>query len=177
MNKCPKCRAAMYQDYGKTGEPGGRVYHYVDGPDCKGRQLAQAEERANVAAAHQSGFEEGAMDLAAMKDRAEKAEAAECGNGPCGDALDALWDDIILAHKPNYGEWEYPGMAARHITAAFYDLRADNVRLREVLADAQDYICSGITDATAHAILMDEINALLDDTEQAAREKENDDER
>jgi len=189
----------------------------------------------DVAAAHQSGYEEGAMDLAAMKERAEKAEAAECGNGPCGDALDALWDDIILAHKPNYGEWEYPGMAARHITAAFYDLRADNarlrgwvndlqsgmyincvycghrfgpedevpatmaealkehvekcpehpmsalkadnVRLREVLADAQDYICSGITDAPAHAKLMDEINALLDDTEQAAREQENDDER
>jgi len=31
----------------------------------------------DVAAAHQSGYEEGAMDLAAMKERAEKAEAAE----------------------------------------------------------------------------------------------------
>lgn len=47
----------------------------------------------------------------------------ERGNKPSADALDLLWKEVILAHKPNYGDWEYPGQAYRHLLAEFNDLR------------------------------------------------------
>jgi hypothetical protein len=40
-------------------------------------------------------------------------------NDACGHALQKLWDEIIVARSPNYGDWEYPGQAYRHIKAEF----------------------------------------------------------
>ena len=42
-------------------------------------------------------------------------------DNPCRNALDLLWQEIIIAHKPDYGDWEYPGQAYRHIKAEFED--------------------------------------------------------
>lgn len=36
---------------------------------------------------------------------------------PSTDAIDDLWRDIILETHPDYGDWEYPGEAYRHILA------------------------------------------------------------
>ncbi len=44
-------------------------------------------------------------------------------SNPCADALEDLWRDVLLARDPKYGDWEYPGMAYRHLLAEFYDLR------------------------------------------------------
>lgn len=53
---------------------------------------------------------------------------------PCADALDLLWRDVILAHKPEYGDWEYPGFAYRHLLAEFNDLRARVAQQADELA-------------------------------------------
>lgn len=52
-------------------------------------------------------------------------------NVPCGHAIDLLWKDIILSKDPNYGDWEYPGQAYRHLLAEYRDLQEENRRLRE----------------------------------------------
>lgn len=44
-------------------------------------------------------------------------------DNPAAQALDDLWKDIILRDRPDYGNWEYPGMAYRHIKAEFDELR------------------------------------------------------
>lgn len=41
---------------------------------------------------------------------------------PCEDALDLLWQEIILKNNPDYGDWEYPGQAYRHIKAEYDDV-------------------------------------------------------
>ncbi len=42
-------------------------------------------------------------------------EACKRYNNPCAEMLDLLWKEIILARKPKYGDWEYPGFAYRHL--------------------------------------------------------------
>lgn len=54
-------------------------------------------------------------------------------NIPCADALDFLWDELLLKNKPNYGPWEYPGQAARHIAAEFNELTAERDNLHKVV--------------------------------------------
>jgi|SRR6185436_4023210 len=49
---------------------------------------------------------------------------------PCAQALNDLWLAIILKHKPDYGDWEYPGQAYRHLLAEFTELRAERDALR-----------------------------------------------
>src|SRR5690242_10244679 len=56
----------------------------------------------------------------------------EITNDACGDALDRLWKDIIIARSPTYGDWEYPGQAYRHLKAEFEDLRKDRDRLQAI---------------------------------------------
>lgn len=46
-------------------------------------------------------------------------------------ALDRLWKEIILSKYPDYGDWEYPGQAYRHIKAEFDDLKREIAELRE----------------------------------------------
>ena len=55
---------------------------------------------------------------------------------PAADALHLLWKEIILDRKPEYGEWEYPGQAYRHIKAEFDELRNELQRSRDNYASA-----------------------------------------
>jgi hypothetical protein len=55
-------------------------------------------------------------------------EVSEQKNSPCGDALEKLWQDVM---PKGYGDWEYPGMAYRHLKAEFNDKDTEIERLRE----------------------------------------------
>lgn len=44
----------------------------------------------------------------------------EIVNAPCAHALDRIWKDLF---PDEYGEWEYPGQAYRHIMAEIDHLR------------------------------------------------------
>jgi hypothetical protein len=57
-------------------------------------------------------------------------EASKQKNTPCGDAIDLLWKEIILAKDPKYGDWEYQGQAYRHLKAEYEELQA-RVKLLE----------------------------------------------
>jgi hypothetical protein len=61
---------------------------------------------------------------AALKDDNE-ALKKELGSSPTADALNKLWQDIILKRKPDYGDWEYPGQAYRHLLTEYEELKAD----------------------------------------------------
>lgn len=81
--------------------------------------------------------------------RAENAKIRqECRNEPCGDALELLWKEIILRRKPAYGEWEYPGMAYRHIKAEFEQVES---ALRKI-ATIKDRIPFDAADAATECI-------------------------
>ena len=71
--------------------------------------------------------------------------AKDISNDACGDALQKLWDEIIVAHKPNYGDWEYPGQAYRHIKAEFDEIRAALANAKSALADSEKKV-AGKTD-------------------------------
>ncbi len=43
-------------------------------------------------------------------------------NVPSAYALDRLWEKIILARRPNYGDWEYPVQASSHIVAEWEEM-------------------------------------------------------
>lgn len=87
-------------------------------------------------------------ELASMAERME-AQALEIAklrkeltNDACGDALEKLWQEIIVARRPKYGDWEYPGQAYRHLKAEYDELRkqvaaltADNAALLQAHAD------------------------------------------
>lgn len=68
----------------------------------------------------------------------QERKAGEQRNTACGDALEKLWQEIIIAKSPDYGEWEYPGQAYRHLKAEYDDqqkriaeLKNRNVELLE----------------------------------------------
>lgn len=46
-------------------------------------------------------------------------------NVPSAQALDELWKAVILSNKPDYGDWEYPGQAFRHLLAEWNELKAE----------------------------------------------------
>ncbi len=50
-------------------------------------------------------------------------------NTPSAYALDSLWEKIILARRPNYGDWEYPVQASRHIVAEWEEMERKLVDL------------------------------------------------
>ena len=51
-------------------------------------------------------------------------EEMDTKNMASSRALDELWGIIILNKKPDYGDWEYPMMAMRHIVIEFEKLQA-----------------------------------------------------
>ncbi len=51
-------------------------------------------------------------------------------NVPSAHALDALWRDIILSKSPDYGDWEYPGQAYRHLLGAYRILEREIEKLK-----------------------------------------------
>ena len=54
--------------------------------------------------------------IKALETERDKREAA------CADALEKLWREIVVARCPDYGDWEYPGQAYRHIKAVVDEL-------------------------------------------------------
>ena len=52
-------------------------------------------------------------------------------NAPAAYTLDTLWEKMILARNPNYGDWEYPGQAGRHLVAEWEAVQAELSELRE----------------------------------------------
>lgn len=44
-----------------------------------------------------------------------KIEVTDAPDAPLEEAIDRMWQDIILANRPKYGDWEYGGQAYRHI--------------------------------------------------------------
>ena len=44
---------------------------------------------------------------------------------PCAQALDLLWNDIILSNHADYGPWEYPAQAYRHLLAEYNELKVE----------------------------------------------------
>lgn len=108
------------------------------------RDLAAAERSLNYwyAQVKQLG-----ADKAALLIRAEKAEAeivALRENDACLDALNLLWQDIILAHNPDYGDWEYPGQAYRHIKAEHDEALARVAELERLIDSASGRSIDGI---------------------------------
>jgi hypothetical protein len=65
--------------------------------------------------------------------RAELDEHSDASS----DALDLLWKEIILANDPNYGDWEYPGQAYRHLMIEFNNQRAELNALRARVAELE----------------------------------------
>ncbi len=53
----------------------------------------------------------------------------EVSNEDAEKFIDGMWRDIIIKHKPDYGDWEYPVQAHRHLVAEFDDLRQKNAAL------------------------------------------------
>ncbi len=53
-------------------------------------------------------------------------------NAPCGEALDLLWRDVILSKHPDYGDWEYPGQAYRHLAKEFNEMRQEIDALKDI---------------------------------------------
>lgn len=63
-------------------------------------------------------------------------------NAPCADAINKLWEDVIYAQRGrDYGTWQYPGQAYRHLWAEYQDMQTQREKLlaacRAVLEWAQ----------------------------------------
>ena len=73
--------------------------------------------------------------LSLLDDAAElDAAGADGDKSPLEDAIDKIWRDVVLARKPAYGEWEYGGMAYRHIVAEVRQIEAERDAARDEIA-------------------------------------------
>jgi hypothetical protein len=52
-------------------------------------------------------------------------EQLEQRSDASSDALEQLWQDIIIAEFPDYGAWEYPGQAYRHIYDQYNQVKGE----------------------------------------------------
>jgi len=53
-------------------------------------------------------------------------------NAPSARELDHLWKEIVLARKPDYGDWEYPAQACRHILAEIKEILTEQIKAWKV---------------------------------------------
>src|SRR5262249_53455088 len=100
-----------------------------------------------------------ALSAAQAEREALKAEVDECHrllqseidriNAPCAESIEWLWNEWMLKRKPNYGPWEYPAQAMRHVLdefreveAALAEARARVVELEKLLQDMLDCVLS-----------------------------------
>lgn len=62
-------------------------------------------------------------------------------NVPCALALDDLWKKIVIANQgEDYGDWEYPAQAYRHILIEYEELKEKyNKLVKELEKTCQDY--------------------------------------
>lgn len=127
-------RRAKEQEFTRDGEPvfgsaSARHSYYQDLRDLE--DFRDRIEKLEEALDHEGKMREQAVAAqVALRERAEEAEdrveelatkledVHEKFNAPCGDALDRLWKEVMPA---TYGDWEYPGMAYRHLRAEFDD--------------------------------------------------------
>lgn len=79
------------------------------------------------------------LALEALARRDERNEKS-----PLEVAIDDIWRDVILKHKPNYGDWEYGGQAYRHIVAEFEELRSRLAEAEKVLSKLPKYADTGV---------------------------------
>ncbi len=104
----------------------GATHPHVKIPPAE--EFLESCRRFHEQVAGDSGLLEGCMTIAQLEAEVERLRAAlaqhreQVTNDACGDALELLWKEIILANRPDYGEWEYPGQAYRHILAEFKEL-------------------------------------------------------
>lgn len=69
-------------------------------------------------------------------------------NVPAAQALDLMWRDIILSKDPNYGDWEYPGQAYRHLIAEYRELIAFRDAAKEHLTSTTFAMVNSAATAT-----------------------------
>jgi hypothetical protein len=84
--------------------------------------------RAAVRAAEASvGVEVSPVDLMCLLDDAGELDGAEADGtkSPLENAIDLIWRDVVLSRKPNYGDWDYGGMAFRHVVAEVREIEAE----------------------------------------------------
>lgn len=67
------------------------------------------------------------------EDHLKEVDRLMSEDNPSGDALDWIWRDIVLKYRPNYGDWEYPAQAYRHIVAEYEELRTMYAQLKKEL--------------------------------------------
>ncbi len=58
---------------------------------------------------------------------------SELLDNAAGVAIDRLWNEIIVARKPDYGDWSYPDEAYRHLKAEFEELHRVQKRLHDLM--------------------------------------------
>lgn len=75
---------------------------------------------------------------------------------PCEDAIDLLWQEIILKNRPDYGDWEYPGQAYRHIKDEHGDVVNQRDALRTRVAELEAKLAA-LAEVTAE--LADDLEA------------------
>jgi hypothetical protein len=103
----------------------------------RGRRLELCHEWGN--GTDSTSFESWLMDKVVALEGQLQRHKREVTNDACGDALDKLWKEIILLRMPNYGDWEYPGQAYRHLKAEF-DAIAKHVEILRARDGDAEYI-------------------------------------
>ena len=88
---------------------------HTQAPALRDREVEVAELKGeNVRLGKENETLRGVIGLLEDDLRCLEAEMNEL-NMASADALTCLWEDIILLRKPDYGDWEYPGEAYRHL--------------------------------------------------------------
>ncbi len=94
-----------------------------------------AELRARLAAAERERDDQKAQ----LKDNSKTHEKF----------IDELWQAIIVKHSPDYGDWEYPAQAFRHLVAEVDFVRerlADAEKARDEQAEAKRVLAQEISE-------------------------------
>lgn len=59
-------------------------------------------------------------------------------NVPAAHAIDLLWQNIVTAQDPAFGDWEYPGQAYLHLIGEYRRLQEENRKLKAMCAAAKE---------------------------------------
>jgi hypothetical protein len=62
-----------------------------------------------------------------LLDDADELDGAEADGtkSPLENAIDLIWRDVVLSRRPAYGDWEYGGMAWRHVVDEVREIEAE----------------------------------------------------
>jgi len=106
------------------------------------------------------------LDKDAVIERLREERIDKLLNAPCADALDFMWKKLF---DESYGDWEYPGQAARHVVAVVNELGV-NLKERderiEELEKERDDACKAIVlkikSLKGHHITTAQIDAVIE---------------